>query len=74
MSTLETLLINELNSGAKISPVPGLFTQIFSSVNISPFFIFWMLTTDAYAKSITGCSSGSIFLIPPLAFHISLDD
>ena len=38
----------ESNCSAKISPVPGLLTQIFSIENFSPAIIFFIVTTDAY--------------------------
>ena len=46
-----------MNLSARNSPVPGLFTQIFSVVNLSPFLISFIETIDAYAKSIVGFSS-----------------
>ena len=44
-------------SSALKSPPPGLFTQILSSLKVSPFFISLIDTTDAKAKAIVGASS-----------------
>ena len=65
--SLEAVIpIISLNSSAKISPVPGLFTQILSFVKVSPAFIFEIVTTVANAKSIVGASSATAPFEPPL--------
>src|SRR3989338_4991147 len=46
-----------LNFSARISPVPGRFTQRFFILNFSPAFMGTIVTTDANAKSMVGFSS-----------------
>ena len=65
MSTSAFLFKILLKSSAGISPVPGLFTQTFSEVIFSPFLISLIVTTQEYAKSIVGFSSGNIVFEPP---------
>ena len=54
-----------------IGPVPGRLTQTLSSDRTSPALIGAIETTVAYAKSMTGCSSGRIVFEPPRASHIA---
>ena len=73
---ISTLAIDpriSLNLSARNSPVPGLFTQIFSVVNLSPFLISFIETIEAYAKSIVGFSSRMGPLLPLEASLTILD-
>ena len=71
MSLVATLPKIALKFSAKIFPVPGRFTQMFSLVNTSPFLMGCIVQTVAKAKSMVTCSSSAGFFVPPRIKAIS---
>ena len=65
ISTIAILPNNSSYFSALIPIFPGLLTQIFSFVNLSPFLIDFIVTIVANAKSIVTYSSFKAVLLPP---------